>query len=367
MEDSDQDKTEEPTPFKLRKAREKGTVARGMDLGFLSVLAALCAFIAIFGAMTASSFIDVMRASVSVEVNSATTPAEILAFSAAKLWPVFYPLLLLMGIAVAIIIFLEMLQLRGFIFSTHPLKPDFSRMSPAKGFKRVFSLKMLKETLKNVIKLAAYSGCAYLFIRYSVDTYGAAASDAQKLAGIMLLTGFRLLLIFMGLAFIFMVIDQIIVRKEYHKQMRMSSREVKRELRDREGDAKLKQKRKQLHKEFAQQSESMGGVAGSDVVITNPHHYAIALTYKPGTMEAPQIAAKGRNNFALLIKSKAFLHGVAVIENRKLARALYDGGKLGQEIPDGLFHDVADIYMQIRKNRLDGATAHAEQVNDNAG
>ncbi|WP_164115912.1 EscU/YscU/HrcU family type III secretion system export apparatus switch protein [Sphingorhabdus sp. Alg239-R122] len=366
MEDSDQDKTEEPTPFKLRKAREKGTVARGMDLGFLSVLAALCAFISIFGAMAAQNMIGIMRKSVAIEVNSATTSSEILALSAAKLWPAFYPLLLLMGIAVVIIIFFEMLQLRGFIFSTHPLKPDFSRMNPAKGFKRVFSLKMLKETLKNVIKLAAYSGSAYLFIHYSIDNYGAAASDAKKLASIMLLTGFRLLLVFMGLAFIFMVIDQIIVRKEYHKQMRMSGREVKRETRDREGDARLKQKRKQLHKEFAQQSESMGGVAGSDVIITNPHHYAIALSYKAEIMNAPQILAKGRNNFALMIKRKALLHGITVIENRKLARALYDGGRVGYEIPDALFHEVADIYIQIRQ-LAQGDEAHRQGQVNHAG
>ena len=352
-ENQDQDRTEEATPFKLRKAREKGTVARGMDLGFLSVLIALTAFVSMSGVMHINAMAAQMRAALALNIDSTSRPEQVLAIASERLWPVFYPVLLLMGVAVTIIIFLEMLQLRGFVFSGHPLKPDFSKLNPAKGLKRLFSLRMLKETLKNIIKMAAYAGCAYLFIRYSVNNHGAAAIDAKALAQIILQSGVRLLLLFMALAFVFVILDQIIVRKEFGKQMRMSNREVKREVKDREGDARQKQKRKQLHKEFVQQSESLRNVAGSDVIITNPHHYAVALKYDTQTMDAPKLTAKGRNNFALAIKRQAFRHGILTIENRKLARALYMRGRLGSEIGDDLYAQVAEIYMRIYRRKAE--------------
>lgn len=353
MENNEQNKTEEPTPFKLQRARDKGQVARGMDLGFLSVLIAFAGFFLIFGPGYISTLSQIMRDTLSIHLNSHSQPAELFAIMAELLWPIVIPLLYFAGIVVIVVIFFEMLQLRGFVFSAQPLKPDFTKLNPAKGFKRVFSLRMLKETLKNVIKLAVYSTVAYYFIRASIDEFGISMTDGQKLAGVMEITALRLLLIFMAFAFFFVIIDQIIVRREFLKQMRMSRRELTRENKDREGDPRFKQKRKQVHAEFSKQADGMGNVAGADVVITNPQHYAIALKYDAETMGAPLVLAKGRNHFAQAIKRKAYLHSILVIENKPLARALYKDCVVDSEVPEHLFHDVAGVYMGLYQRRQD--------------
>lgn len=364
MDNSEQNKTEEPTQFKLKRAREKGQVAKGTDLGFLSVLIAFASFFLIFGRDYLATVSQAMRLALSAQVNSRSQPAEVLAILGDVAKSVFAPLLFLAGTLIIVVIFVELLQLRGIVFSAHPLKPDFKRLSPAKGFKRVFSLRTLKETLKNIIKLAAYSTVAYLFIRYSIDEFGIAMRDGRKLVGAMEVSALRLLFIFMALAFFFAIIDQIIVRKEFSKQMRMSRRELTRETKDREGDPRQKQNRKQLHQEFSKQNSGMGDVAGSDVVITNPQHYAAAMRYDPEIMEAPQITAKGRNQFAQAIKREAFLHSVTVIENPPLARALYRDCNVGNSVPDHLFHDVASIYLVLRRQKKHGDAADGDVNND---
>ncbi len=349
MENSEQNKTEEATPFKLKRAREKGQVARGMDLGFLSVLIAFTGFFLVFGAAYMSDFSRIMQETISVRLHSHSQPLEVIGIMGELIWPLATPLLFLAGMLIITIVFFELLQLRGFIFSTQPLKPDFKKLNPAKGLKRVFSIKMVKETIKNVLKLAVYATVAYLFIRYSIDEFRISMTDGDKLASAMAVSMFRLILIFIVFALFFAIIDQIISRQEFKKQMRMSKREVTRENKDREGDPRMKQKRKQLHRDFANEQGGSGDVSGADVVVTNPHHFAVALQYNANEMDEPMVVAKGRNIFAQSIKQKAFLNGIAIVENRPLARALYAQCRIGDGVPEGLFHDVAGIYMSLRE------------------
>lgn len=354
MEGTETNKTEEATPHKLEQARKKGQVARGTDLGYVSTIIAFTAFFVIFGASYLASIADMMRETLTIRLDSHSQPEQVLLLASLHIWQLVKPLLYLFGIVVIVVIFFEMLQLRGFVFSTHPIKPDFTKLNPVKGLKRVFSIRMLKETFKNVIKLAIYLTAAYYFIRYSIDEFGLSILNGYKLAGAMEISALRILLMFLAIGFFVMIIDQIIVRKEFSKQMRMGRSEVVRESKDREGDPRQKQKRKQLHKEYTAQNSGLGNVAGSDVVIANPHHYAVALAYKPETMEAPTVTAKGRNKVAQAIKQTAFLHGVSVIENRPLAQALYKSCKVDQEIPDSLYDDVATIFVSLRQ-RADGS------------
>ncbi|MGC1468445.1 MAG: EscU/YscU/HrcU family type III secretion system export apparatus switch protein [Sphingorhabdus sp.] len=350
MEGQEQNRSEEPTPFKLRRAREKGQVARGMDLGFVGSLLALAAFIIFAGQQFVTRLGDLMRISISSGIDRAEQPTQILSTVASVYWLAFKPLLLLCLAIVVILIFLELLQLRGFIFSTQPLKPDFSRLNPAKGLKRLFSLRMLKETLKNVIKMAVYSVTTGLLIWAAIGTFGPTLDDASSLAIAMESGGKQLLFTFIGLAFFFMVIDQMIVRREFHKQMRMSRREVTREHREQEGEPRLKQKRKEIHKQMREQAAGLGNVQGSDFLITNPEHFAVALKYDAASMDAPVVRSKGRNHFAQLLKRKARLVSVPVYANPPLARALYRTCSVGQPIPSSHYQDVARLYMQLRQN-----------------
>ncbi|MDD3800112.1 MAG: EscU/YscU/HrcU family type III secretion system export apparatus switch protein [Novosphingobium sp.] len=348
-EQQDQDRSEEPTPFKLKRAREKGQVARGMDLGFVGSLLAFAGFMLAAGPAFVVRLADLMRLSLTVGIDRTDRPATVLGTVRAIYWLAFQPLLVLGGIVVVVLVFLELMQLRGFIFTTAPLKPDFSRLNPAKGLKRLFSLRMVKETLKNVVKMAAYALVAWFMITGAVAMFGDSVHDAASLARAMDGAGKRLLFAFLGLAFLFMVLDQVIVRGEFMKQMRMSRRELTRETKEREGEPRLKQKRRELHGAMRQQAEGLGKLDGSDFLVTNPEHFAVALAYDPESMDAPTIRAKGRNHFAQLLKRKARLLGIPIIADPALARGLFHDCKADRPIAPQHFHAVARHYARLRR------------------
>ncbi len=356
MEEQEQNRTEEATPHKLKRAREKGQVARGMDLGFVGSLLALAAIALMAGPAFVTRLSDLMRLSLGVGISRADRPEALLAIVRAVYWPAFEPLLFLGLTIIVVLVFLELLQLRGFLFTAEPLKPDFTKLNPAKGLKRLFSIRMLKETLKNVVKLAVYTALAWLMISGAVAMFGDTLADANALGRAMTSGAKRLLFAFICAAFLFMVLDQLIVRSEFRKQMRMSRRELTRENREREGEPRFKQKRKQLHQEMRKQSEGLGKLDGSDFLVTNPEHFAVALAYDPAKMAAPIVRARGRNHFAQLLKRKARLLGLPIIADPVLARALYRDCRADAPIGPQHFHAVARHYAAQRKRRMEDET-----------
>jgi len=269
--------------------------------------------------------------------------------------------LLLAGFIFALVLLAEVAQV-GFLFSAHPLKADFSRLSPAAGLKRVFSVKMLIETLKNVLKLAAYAGTAWLVLRSPALSIGAQTGGAQGLLAALAGAAMRMLLAFVLVALLFALVDQILVRRMFGKQMRMSRREVRREVKDREGEPRIKQRRKQLHAQFAKAAASLRGVPGADVVLTNPTHVAVALRYDAATMAAPTVIAKGAHEFAARIRRTAFVHGVLTLEDKPLARALYKECQAGDPVPEAHYRRVADIYRKLRAGSAAPLAAGAADV-----
>jgi flagellar biosynthetic protein FlhB len=344
----EQNKSEEATPFKLRRARERGQVARGMDLGFFAGLAALAGFLTVAGDDVGARLAQLMRRTISVGAENASDPQQAAALIGATYWVALQPVLLLAATVVGLVMFFEIVQLRGLIFTTQPLKPDFSRLNPAKGLRRIFSIRMLKEAAKNVVKLAAYATVTILLIRSVLANAGRAGADAAGVAASLQAAGMRLLWLFLFLALLFAALDQMIARREYSKQMRMSRRELTREVREREGEPRLKQRRKQLHAEFSKEQRGLGDIAGSDLLVVNPQHFAVALAYDSAAMSAPRVKAKGRNEHALAMKREAFRLGIPMFEDRPLARALYDGCDKGAEIDSRHFRAVADLYTRLR-------------------
>lgn len=347
MEESEQDKSELPTPYKLMRARRKGTVARGMDLGFFIGLSAFLAYAWANGPDFAGVIAQAARTTLIGGPMMGDGGFTVLALIARLFHAVAGPLAMMAGAVFLTVLLFELLQ-TGVVFSGQPLKPDFSRLNPAKGLKRLFSIRLLLETLKNVLKLAFYATVGWLVIGGALGSDIAAIADARGLAGAMAATGFRLLAAFALVALFFAALDQIIARRDFRKRMRMSRRELRREHRDREGEPRLKQKRKQLHGEFVKLSQSLRGLRGADVLITNPRHLALALRYDPQSMHAPAIVSMGADRVAQRLKRLALLHGVPVIEDRALARALYRTGMLNQPIPGECFQPVADIYNRLR-------------------
>ena len=349
MSDTEQNKTEDATPFKLRKAREKGQVAKGSDIAFFGTLVALCLY-SLFAGQGAFEQIMTSMRNLYVQTISAAADSPEVGLSAIR--EVYGPgIWLLAGLGacvLSLVIVLQILQLRGLLFTAHPLKPDFNRINPAKGLKRLFSFQMLKEALKNIFKMIVYCTAATLVCFHAVRVLSPTVTDGQKLISAIHSSGLRLLFAFTLIAMIFAVIDQIIVHQEFRKQMKMSMSELKREHKDREGEPRIKQKRKQLHKEFAKQTSDLGNLPGSDLLIVNPTHFAVGLKYDVEKMAAPIISTKGRNRYAAMLRVRSNSLGIPIFHNPQLARSLYRMGSSGQSVPEELFRDVAKAYIFIR-------------------
>lgn len=348
---AEQNKTEEATPYKLKRAREKGMVARGTDLGFFSTMAALTLFALAAATHAAAAFAEAARQTLALLPTVAQNPEAAIAAAGLLYGPSVHPVLLLGATAIVVVALFEIVQLRGIVFSGHPLKPDFNRLNPAKGLKRLFSVRMLKETAKNLVKMVVYIGATFILVREAFSTHAQGVHNTESLAQAMYADGTKLLFAFVLLSIAFALLDQVIARAEFGKQMRMSRRELTREYKEREGEPRLKQKRKQFHASLIKQARGFGAVRGSDLLIVNPDHYAVALFYEADRMGAPRVTAKGRNLFALMIKRLAARHAVAVFQDPPLARQIYRECQIGAEIPPESYKKVADLYLELRRQR----------------
>jgi len=350
MNAPEQDRSEQATPFKLMRARRKGTVARGTDLGFLTALAAFLLYMWVAGSGLGDSLAQASRDAIVTAPSLADGPNALFALTGHVFGTLGRPLAFLFVTIFAAVLLFELVQ-TGMVFSAQPLKPDFSRLNPAKGLKRLFSKRLLIETGKNVLKFAVYVGIAWLVGRRALNAASVSVGEAGGLSQALFGGALRLVAFFVLAALVFAALDQVIVRKEFLKNMRMSRRELRREVREREGEPRLKQKRRQLHADFANASKSLRGVRSADVVVTNPTHYAVALRYDAASMAAPLMVSRGANALALRLKALAFRYGVAIVEDKALAQALYRGGALDAPVPETLYRDVASLYTQLRAAR----------------
>ncbi len=344
MDESELDKSEQATPFRLRKSRERGAVARGMDLGMFSTLIAAVGFAWLIGPEMAVSVARAGAAAIAAVPGAAEGGTALFAVAGALFSPAVGYLMILGGGVFAVVLAGELLQV-GPIFSVTPLKPDFGRINPAKGLKRLFSWRMLIEAFKSLLKLSAYGVIAWLVIAKALRADILSATDGVRLLAVMGGVTFRLVLWCTLAAFFFAVIDQILARREFGRGMRMSRRQLRREHRENEGDPRIRQKRRKRHAEFSRVSQSLRNVKGADIIIANPDHIAIALRYDKARMSAPHVVTRGSGHVAERIKRLAFLHGVVIVRDPPLARALFVSGQLEREIPEPHYQAVADLYL----------------------
>lgn len=343
----EQDRSEEASPYKLAKSREKGIVARGMDLGFFASLTAVTGCLWIGGASIGRLLSAQETAALVAAPQLLASPGVMLKVIAREASAIAAPMALMALTVFAVVLVAELIQ-TGFVFSTEPLRPDFSRLNPAKGLKRLFSWRLLIETAKSILKVIVYTAIAFM-VGLAVVKGAGAVPDAAHLAAAASAGAQKLLMFFVLAAAAFAVLDQIIVRQLFRNQMRMSRRELKREARDREGDPRLKQKRKQLHAQFAKLGQNLRGIRGADVLITNPTHFAVALKYDASKHDAPIVVSQGSHRVAERLKRLAFTYGVTIVPDPPLARFLVSRCRLGDPIPDEVFERVADILLEIRR------------------
>jgi flagellar biosynthetic protein FlhB len=350
MAEQEQDRSEQATTYKVSKAREKGMVPRSAEVNTAFAVAAFLAFLSFwagssarrFGAM-AVTLLQNAHAFALGSVASFNGQRVSLLDTLATIGP-------LLGLLVVAALSSAMLQF-GLIFTAQPLKPDWQRLNPMEGFKRIFSKRALFETIKNVLKLILFSGVLYLILIGLLNGFlGLSFMPAKSYGPYLLHVAARTVLYLLMALIVVAVIDMLFARREYARKLMMSRREIKDEVKHREGDPKIKARIRELQNELRKKSLALKNVPGADVLITNPTHIAIALSYRHGEMPAPQIVAKGTGELVEAMKDLARRHGVPIVENRPLARALYRY-KLLSTVPEAHYAAVARILIWVQEAR----------------
>jgi flagellar biosynthesis protein FlhB len=361
MAEQEQNRSEAATPFKLREAKKKGSVAKSMDLNSVFVIAAFLACLLLWSGSAAKDQL-MLDAQLFKQAGSLVfTPAQVMSWVGGLLVATLLMLAPLFLALMAAGIASSLVQ-HGPVFSTHPIKPDFNRLNPMQGFKRIFAKRSLFDLLKNMFKLAVFGAVLYLSIKHLMPallgllssdarTYGARLADDTS--GLI----FKLLLVMVGVA----LIDLVFTRWEFADKMRMSRREMKDEHKQREGDPSIKARIRELQNELRKKSGALKNVKNADVLVTNPTHIGVALCYQHGKMAAPKVVAKGSDDQVEKMKALARRHGVTIVENRRLARALYEVS-LEATVPETHYAEVARILVWIqaarkRKTALAGSVA----------
>lgn len=344
-EESDLEKTEEPTGRRLEQAREKGQVPHSRELAtFLVLIVAATAFWTMGGWLVRRAVAVVGKGFVvdSQMARDTALMAPHLAdmFSDALL--VFSPLLALLFLAALLPPFF----LNAWVFSPGALVPDFSRLSPLSGLGRMVSWGSLMELGKAVLKSLLVGGVAVLLVwREKDEIFGLLAESldvALSHAGHLLVFSF---LMMVG-ALVFVVAADVPFQLwQYFSKLKMTKEEVKQEMKEMMGDPHVKGRIRSLQMQAARK-RMMSAVPKADVIVTNPTHYAVALTYKAG-MSAPKVVAKGVGAIALKIREIGAERSVPILEAPPLARALYKHAELDSDIPGALYAAVAEVLAYI--------------------
>ncbi len=352
-DDSSQEKTEEPTPKRLEKAKEDGQAPRSRELTTTAVILAGTIGLMVFGGKIAEQIEASMVYNFSLSRESIFDPQAMFAhlgnsffYALASMLPLFF-ILLVAAIA-------GPLALGGWLFSVKSLAPKWSRIDPLAGLKRMFSVKSLMELAKAIGKVAIVITVAYvLMMSMKAELMGLASEGVQEAIVHSIELSIWAAVIISASTIFIAIIDIPFQIHEHVKKLKMSRQDVKDELKDTDGKPEVKAKIRQLQHQMAQQ-RMMSAVPEADVVITNPTHFSVALKYDPDSMETPQLLAKGVDHMAMKIREIAKAHQIEFVEAPALARAIYHTTDIEEEIPSGLYMAVAQVLayvFQLREYR----------------
>ncbi len=349
--DNGDSRTEQPTSRRLEKAREAGEVVRAHGGAAAAVLIAGAAVLGLYGAHFADRLELTLRLGLLADPRGLRTPQHLLAAAGRVMGPgleILASLLVLM----AAVGFVADILVGGWICSTRPLVPDLSRINPLVGLRRLFSRTAGVEIVKALIKFLVVGAIAVALLRSWAGGFEQLAADTwpQALREATLLWS-RMFAILAVTLFALAALELPYQLWNHRNQLKMTRQEVKDELRELDGSPQTKRRIKALRRRLARM-RMMTEVAKADVVVTNPDHYAAALSYQAGTMRAPRLVAKGNGLIALRIREVAREHEVATIEAAPLARAICRWVELGDEIPAGLYPPVAEVLAYVHRLRI---------------
>jgi type III secretion protein U len=355
------DKTEKPTPKRLRDARRKGDVVKSKDVG-PAIGMILWFLLLLFAAGHAGAQITALMRDA---VGTATTmPFDAAApmLGWASLLVLVSVSLLILGPAALIGIIAEFLQV-GALVTTEKLKPSLDKLNPVEGLKRMFSMDNLVELIKTVAKAGLILTIAGIILWRSADAFislvqtagwSPVAHHGDKVATAMLaLIRSLSVQLFAWTCAVFLLVaaaDRAWAHHSFIKKLRMSRRDIRQEHKDNEGDPMLRAQRRQLHEEWANQN-AVAAAGKANVLLTNPTHLAIALDYDADDCPVPMIAAKGEGPLAAAMRAEAEREGVPIVRNIGLARGIWGECEVGGPIPQTSFDAIAEIILWARRAR----------------
>jgi flagellar biosynthesis protein FlhB len=344
------ERTEEPSQRRLQEARERGQLPRSRELtNFATMIGGSAALIAT-GSTLAGRMSELMRRCMSLDAQSLNDPQAMLSalgraatLALAAVLPIFA--------ALVVLVLLAGIALGGWNFSPAAMLPDFGRLSPLEGVKRLFGLRGVTELGKALLKCVVVGGVCAAVVAWLFGDVLALARMAPRAAigrGAGLLS-WAFVWLCASLALI-AIVDVPLQLFQFKRSLRMTRQEVRDEIKEHDGSPQTKQRIRQLQQATARR-RMMHKVPTADVVIVNPTHFAVALKYEPKSMRAPQLVAKGVDLVALNIRRIAEEHRVPIFDSPRLARALYKSTDLNREIPAGLYMAVAQVLSYIFRIR----------------
>jgi flagellar biosynthetic protein FlhB len=353
----DLDANEPATPFKLEKAHKRGSIVRSGELTFAFVLFASMACVYGLGSSVVDGMALLLRRGLGFVGREQMTGATAVAFIGTLATHAFIVIAPAVFVIWVTALAVAALQARG-VFTAEPLTPDFSRVNPATGFKRLFSLKSLHELWRSAAKLAVLAMGMWIWGQHharEILRFGAGSPRAMEKSGLDLLGSALTLLA--ALALLFALLDWSINRWTFMREMRMSRREMKDEHKEREGDPRIKSRLRELRLEWLKRTRQLTKVRSADVLLTNPTHYAVALLYQHGKMPAPMITARGAGDLALRMRAEARKRSVPIVEHPPLARALFALHDSQVYVPEEHFDHVARVLRWVYAARGGKAAA----------
>jgi flagellar biosynthetic protein FlhB len=355
------ERTEEPSQRRLQEAREHGQLPRSRELTSFATMIGGSVALIVTGSALAGRMSELMRRCMALDARSLEDPDAMMsglgnaaALALTGLLPIFASLI--------VAVLLASIALGGWNFAPAALVPDFARLSPFEGLKRLVGLRGLTELGKALLKLAVVGGVCAAVVAWlfgDVLALGRMAPRAAIGRGTGLLS-WAFVWLCSSLALV-AVVDVPLQLFQFKRSLRMTRQELRDELKEHDGNPQTRQRIRQMQQAQARR-RMMHKVPTADVVIVNPTHFAVALKYEPKSMRAPLLVAKGVDLVAQNIRRIAEEHRVPVFESPRLARALYKSTDLNREIPAGLYMAVAQVLSYIFRVRAMNPTAAARMA-----
>ncbi|MFQ5972333.1 MAG: flagellar biosynthesis protein FlhB [Alphaproteobacteria bacterium] len=349
-------KTEEPTPRRLEDARRKGDVVQSREVSNWFMLLAAAIMVSLMLPWMVTDIAGTLRPFLA-EPHIIVVERRVLLGGLIEQvgWVLAFPLALFVIAALA-----SGISQTGLVLTAERIKPNPSKISPVAGLRRLFSLRALTELAKGLLKLVIVAGIA---VSLTLPLVGVLelipAMPIPAAVKTLHSTGVRVTIGVVAALTLLMFADFLYQRYEHRKKLRMSKEEVKDELKQTEGDPQIKARLRSIRAERARQ-RMMQAVPEADVVITNPTHFAIALSYDHDTMPAPKVVAKGVDSLAMRIREVAEEHDVPLVENPPLARSLHDSVEVDQDIKPEHYQAVAEVIAYVM--RLRGQNVAAQRA-----